>query len=77
MAVKGVDLEVRAGEIVAIAGVQGNGQTELVEAITGPPNDRLRARSRSAGKHIEQVEPRARSRTSASPTSRRTAVATG
>jgi simple sugar transport system ATP-binding protein len=29
------DLEVRAGEIVAIAGVQGNGQTELVEAIVG------------------------------------------
>jgi simple sugar transport system ATP-binding protein len=35
MAVKGLDLEVRAGEIVAIAGVQGNGQTELVEAIVG------------------------------------------
>ena len=35
MAVDGLDLEVRAGEIVAIAGVQGNGQTELVEAITG------------------------------------------
>jgi simple sugar transport system ATP-binding protein len=35
LAVDGVDLEVRAGEIVAIAGVQGNGQTELVEAITG------------------------------------------
>ena len=35
MAVKGVSLEVRAGEIVAIAGVQGNGQTELVEAIVG------------------------------------------
>jgi ABC-type uncharacterized transport system ATPase subunit len=35
MAVDGVDLEVRAGEIVVIAGVQGNGQTELVEAITG------------------------------------------
>jgi simple sugar transport system ATP-binding protein len=33
--VDGVSLEVRAGEIVAIAGVQGNGQTELVEAITG------------------------------------------
>src|SRR3954464_8987196 len=34
-AVQGVDLTVRAGEIVALAGVDGNGQTELVEAITG------------------------------------------
>jgi ABC-type uncharacterized transport system ATPase subunit len=33
--VDGLDLQVRAGEIVAVAGVQGNGQTELVEAITG------------------------------------------
>ncbi|TFH03221.1 MAG: ABC transporter ATP-binding protein [Candidatus Thorarchaeota archaeon] len=33
--VKGVDLEVRSGEIFGIAGVQGNGQTELVEAIAG------------------------------------------
>ncbi len=30
-----LDLDVRAGEIVALAGVQGNGQTELVEAING------------------------------------------
>jgi simple sugar transport system ATP-binding protein len=35
VAVNSLDLSVRAGEIVAIAGVQGNGQTELVEAITG------------------------------------------
>jgi general nucleoside transport system ATP-binding protein len=34
-AVKGVSFEVRSGEILAIAGVQGNGQTELVEGITG------------------------------------------
>jgi general nucleoside transport system ATP-binding protein len=35
LAVHELDLVVRAGEIVAIAGVQGNGQTELVEAIAG------------------------------------------
>jgi len=34
-AVNHLDLAVRAGEILAIAGVQGNGQSELVEAITG------------------------------------------
>jgi simple sugar transport system ATP-binding protein len=33
--VDSVSFEVRAGEIVGIAGVQGNGQTELVEAIAG------------------------------------------
>lgn len=33
--VKGLDLDVKAGEIVGIAGVDGNGQTELIEAITG------------------------------------------
>lgn len=34
-AVDGVSFDVRAGEIVGVAGVQGNGQTELVESITG------------------------------------------
>jgi len=34
-AVRGVSFEVRAGEIVGIAGVDGNGQAELVEAVTG------------------------------------------
>jgi len=35
LAVADVSFQVRAGEIVAIAGVQGNGQTELVDAIVG------------------------------------------
>ncbi|NOX63537.1 MAG: ABC transporter ATP-binding protein [Chloroflexi bacterium] len=35
MTVNGVDFEVREGEVLGIAGVQGNGQTELVEALTG------------------------------------------
>jgi simple sugar transport system ATP-binding protein len=34
-AVRGVDLDLRAGEIVGIAGVAGNGQRELAEAVTG------------------------------------------
>ncbi|MFM8897140.1 MAG: ATP-binding cassette domain-containing protein, partial [Actinomycetales bacterium] len=44
-AVDGLDLDVRAGEIVGVAGVAGNGQRELVEVIAG-----LRPR---AGGHIE------------------------
>ena len=34
-AVKGVSFEVREGEIVCIAGIDGNGQTELIHGITG------------------------------------------
>jgi simple sugar transport system ATP-binding protein len=33
--VQGLSLEVRAGEILGVAGVQGNGQREFVEAVTG------------------------------------------
>jgi len=57
MAVRGIDLEIRAGEIVAIAGVQGNGQTELVEAIVG-----LRTIDSGeitiGGNHVEKSTPR-------------------
>lgn len=35
LAVDGVSFKVKAGEVLAIAGVQGNGQTELAEAILG------------------------------------------
>ena len=57
IAVDGINLEVRAGEIVAIAGVQGNGQTELVEAVTG-----LRQIDSGeitiGGTHVEKATPR-------------------
>lgn len=35
LAVRGVSLKVRAGEILGIAAIEGNGQSELLEAITG------------------------------------------
>jgi simple sugar transport system ATP-binding protein len=35
LAVKNFSLSVRAGEIVGIAGIDGNGQSELIEALTG------------------------------------------
>ncbi|HEX3806955.1 MAG TPA: ATP-binding cassette domain-containing protein, partial [Gaiellaceae bacterium] len=54
----GVDLTVRAGEIVAVAGVAGNGQRELAEAIAG-----LRPRTsgvvRIAGREVRNGDPRA------------------
>ncbi len=38
VAVDDVGFEIRAGEILAVAGIQGNGQNELVEALTGLRN---------------------------------------
>jgi len=58
-AVVDVGLEVRAGEILGIAGVSGNGQRELVEAITGlrPISS---GRIRIHGADITRKSPRAR-----------------
>jgi simple sugar transport system ATP-binding protein len=57
-AVRGVSLVVRGGEIVAVAGVSGNGQRELGEAIAG-----LRAPARGTikvgGKPVASGDPRA------------------
>jgi simple sugar transport system ATP-binding protein len=55
--VKELNLEVRAGEIVGVAGVQGNGQRELVEALTGlrgVENGRITI----AGQDIAHTSPR-------------------
>jgi simple sugar transport system ATP-binding protein len=55
-AVDGVSFSVRAGELVALAGVDGNGQPELVEAITGlrtPDSGRVLVQGRDiAGKGV-------------------------
>ena len=55
--VEGVSLQVRAGEIVGIAGVQGNGQTELVQAITGLRSP-LNGSVRLLGQDISHAQPR-------------------
>jgi len=59
LVVENVSFTVRAGEIVGIAGVQGNGQTELVEAISG-----LRRISQGSvsldGRDITEASPRQR-----------------
>ncbi len=57
LAIKNFNLEVKSGEIVGIAGVDGNGQTELVEALAG-----LRPTSKGEiifeNKNIEKLSPR-------------------
>ncbi|GLC87334.1 ABC transporter ATP-binding protein [Lysinibacillus piscis] len=55
--VKGLNLSIRKGEIVGIAGIDGNGQSELIEAITGL----RRVKSGSVklnGKDVTNMKPR-------------------
>jgi simple sugar transport system ATP-binding protein len=52
--VSGVSFQVRAGEIVGIAGVDGNGQSELIEALTGlrrPESGRIEVGRRELHHH--------------------------
>ena len=55
-AVKGLSLQVNAGEILGIAGVEGNGQRELVEAICGMRN-RRKGTVLIAGKEVPNLKP--------------------
>jgi simple sugar transport system ATP-binding protein len=58
---KGISLDVRGGEIVGIAGVEGNGQTELVEALAGLiPPARLSGSIEFAGHEISGLSARRR-----------------
>jgi general nucleoside transport system ATP-binding protein len=56
-AVRGVSFEVKAGEIVGLAGVDGNGQSELIDALTGlrrPSDGKITA----AGKDVTSASAR-------------------
>jgi ABC-type uncharacterized transport system ATPase subunit len=56
-----VSFEVRAGEIVGIAGVEGNGQTELIEALAGLiPGSYVSGSILFEGKDVTRLDARAR-----------------
>ncbi|MCS7249013.1 MAG: ABC transporter ATP-binding protein [Anaerolineales bacterium] len=57
VAVNGVSFEVHAGEVLGIAGVQGNGQTELVRALTGMQHP-VEGEIRIFGKVMTHASPR-------------------
>ncbi|MEP6922875.1 MAG: ABC transporter ATP-binding protein [Pyrinomonadaceae bacterium] len=60
-ALKNVSFDVRAGEIVGVAGVEGNGQTELVEAIAGLiPSAHQKGKIKFSGKNISSLSARKR-----------------
>jgi len=58
IAVNGVSFDVRSGEIFGIAGVEGNGQSELVEALTGL-RPAVSGTATIRGTNILGVDPRA------------------
>jgi simple sugar transport system ATP-binding protein len=59
--VHGVSFTVRAGEIVGIAGVEGNGQTELIEALAGLlPESQVTGTISFGGRDLRTVDARQR-----------------
>jgi simple sugar transport system ATP-binding protein len=59
--VDNVSFEVRAGEIVGIAGVEGNGQTELIEALAGLiPGSHISGTINFEGRDITRLDARQR-----------------
>jgi simple sugar transport system ATP-binding protein len=57
----GVSFDVRAGEIVGVAGVEGNGQTELIEALAGLlPESQVSGAISFGGRDIRQLNARRR-----------------
>jgi len=61
-ALRGVDFEVRAGEIVGVAGISGNGQQELLAALSGEDPRAAPESIRLFGEPIAREPPRVRRR---------------
>ena len=60
-ALNNISFEVKSGEIVGIAGIEGNGQTELIEVIAGLiPSSKLRGNIELFGKNITTTNARKR-----------------
>ena len=60
MALKAVQLQVHAGEIVGIAGVSGNGQQELMAALSGEDRRAAKGSIELLGQDVSQASPRHR-----------------
>lgn len=61
MSLNGVSFNVRKGEIVGIAGIEGNGQTELIEAVAGlVANSQMSGNISFEGNNITNVSARKR-----------------
>ena len=60
VALVGIDLEVRAGEVVGIAGISGNGQKELLYALSGEDTRAAPAMVEVAGRPAGRMRPRQR-----------------
>jgi simple sugar transport system ATP-binding protein len=57
---QGIDLQVRAGEVLGIAGVSGNGQRELLYALSGENSRAPKGSIRLAGEDVSQIGPAGR-----------------
>jgi len=60
IALRGVDLALRAGEIVGVAGVSGNGQAELLAALSGEDRRAPAGTIHLGGRDVSGASPRAR-----------------